>query len=186
MELKVTGLWGFCLNRSSSFARTLHFNYHRFQPIKNDVWLYVETSAGSQETHIHQANNMFIYHLGWRSGRSDSLKRLLRCDNLHLKENFVMGSLVKRSCFLFFFRIFESLAFCVIRLNSVTLAWQIIHSWGFFLCRFLSSFLCQKLLSAWPPSLIQYCLSRFIQALFQSPVVNHLLKGSHNLAHTDM
>ena len=76
MELKVTGLGGFAA--AAAHLPGLHIliitSSSLPQPIKNDVWFYVETSAGSQEKHIHQANNTFIYRLGWRSGHSDWLK----------------------------------------------------------------------------------------------------------------
>lgn len=66
MELKVTGLWGFSVTAAHlpGLYILIITSSSVPQPIKNDVWFYVKTSAGSQETHIHQGNNMFIYHLG--------------------------------------------------------------------------------------------------------------------------
>lgn len=66
MELKVTGLKGSAI--AAAHLQGLYIliitSSSLPEPIKNDVWFYVKTSAGSQETHIHQANNTSIYHLG--------------------------------------------------------------------------------------------------------------------------
>lgn len=89
MELKVTGLWSF----AAAAAHLLGFYILIIEssslprPIKNDVWFYVKTSAGSQEKHIHQANNAFIYHLGSKSPHSHWLERPLCWDNLNVREN---------------------------------------------------------------------------------------------------
>lgn len=38
----------------------------------HDVWFQLEMGSDSQEIHIHQANNTFIYRPGRRRGNSDT------------------------------------------------------------------------------------------------------------------
>ncbi len=62
MEPSVTGLWGFAATAAHlpGLYILIIASSSLPQPIKNDVWFYVETSAGFPEKHIHQANNTFI------------------------------------------------------------------------------------------------------------------------------